>query len=150
MINQKPNEGSARDTGREGAGDSMGRDMGASNTGNGGHGGHGGNSGNLAGEPNKDVSVGAASPQRTVDKAAETARPMVDRLATTAHTSVDKVSGALAGASQAVDNKARQLTDAYQHFADTGRDYVRTRPATSVLVALAAGYVLSMLSARRR
>ena len=34
-----------------------------------------------------------------------------------------------------MDEKTRQLTDAASNFADTGRDYVRSSPATSVLVA---------------
>ena len=41
------------------------------------------------------------------------------------------------------------LTEAYQHFAETGRGYVRTSPATSVMVAMAAGFVLAKLLSGR-
>jgi ElaB/YqjD/DUF883 family membrane-anchored ribosome-binding protein len=67
----------------------------------------------------------------------------------TAHSSVDKVSSALSGASASLDEKSKQLSEAYGRFADTGREYVRTSPATSVLIALAAGYTLSKLFGRR-
>lgn len=53
-------------------------------------------------------------------------------------------------AADALDDKARQLAAAYRRFAETGRDYVRTSPATAVLVALVAGYSLSMLFRSRK
>jgi hypothetical protein len=49
-----------------------------------------------------------------------------------------------------LDDKTRQLGEAYRRFADTGRDVVRHSPATSVLVALVAGYGLSKLLSGRR
>jgi ElaB/YqjD/DUF883 family membrane-anchored ribosome-binding protein len=49
-----------------------------------------------------------------------------------------------------MDEKTKQLAEAYNHFADTGREYVRSSPGTSVLVALAAGFVLSKLVGSRR
>lgn len=137
MDNQKSNEGSARDIGREGAGSSMGKDMGTSGTGGTGK------------DMGKDMSSAAAGLHQSIDKAAEAAQPVVDRLASGAHAGVDKVSGALSGASQRMDEKSRQLSEAYRHFADTGRDYVRSSPATSILVALAAGFTLSKLLGRR-
>ena len=152
MDNQKPNEGSARDLGREGAGSSMGKDLPGSRSGmpgNTGATGSGGMTGMASGVAD-NLSKSTADMHRTIDKAADAAQPVVDRLATSAHAGVDKVSGALTDASQRMDEKSRQLTEAYRHFADTGRDYVRSSPATSVLVALGAGYVLARLLARRQ
>lgn len=157
MDNQKSNDGSARDFGREGAGSSMGKDLGSSNmpgsTGNSGS--TGSNSvidkaKDMAKDLSKDVSAGASDMHRTIDKAADAAQPVVDRLASTAHASVDKVSGALSGATKSMDEKSRQLVDAASKFADTGREYVRSSPATSVLVALGAGYILSKILGGRR
>ena len=85
----------------------------------------------------------------SIDKAAESAQPVVDRLASQAHASVDKVTGALSGAQQAVSDKRRQLTDAYGHFLDTGRDYVRSSPGTAIAAALATGFVLAKILGRR-
>ena len=86
----------------------------------------------------------------TIDKALGAAAPLAERMATSAHAGVDKVSNALSGVSGNMDEKTRQLKDAYGKFADTGREYVRTSPATSVAVALAAGYVLAKLFGGRR
>lgn len=48
-----------------------------------------------------------------------------------------------------LDDKRRELGEAYQRLASTGRDYVRSNPATTVLLAMAAGYSLSWLLRRR-
>ena len=156
MDNQKTNEGNARNVGTEGAGNSMGKDLGQGRSGD--TGGNGANKGSDivgkvadAGKNVADAAAkGANEAHKTIDKAADAAQPVVDRLASSAHASVDKVSGALSDASNRVDDKARQLTDAYKHFTETGRDYVRTSPATSVLLALAAGYTLSKILGSRR
>jgi ElaB/YqjD/DUF883 family membrane-anchored ribosome-binding protein len=176
MDNQKSNDGSARDTGRDGAGSSMGKDMGSSrepvgskgNTGGTGSTGSAGGIGSTAStgstggnsviDKAKDmakdlpntVQSSATDMHKTIDKAAEAAQPVVDRLASTAHAGVDKLSGALSGATKGMDEKTRQLTDAASRFADTGREYVRSSPATSVLVALGAGYLLSKILGGRR
>ena len=126
MDNQKSNDGNARNVGSEGAGSSMGKDMGSSMSGS-----------------------GAAELHKTIDKAADAAQPMVDRMAASAHEGVDKVSGALTGVSTSMTEKTKQLGEAYSKFAESGRDYVRSSPATSVLVAVGAGFVLSKLLGRR-
>ncbi|PWF49046.1 hypothetical protein C7C56_008650 [Massilia glaciei] len=98
---------------------------------------------------NKDIGKGASDLHKSIDKAADAVQPAVAGMAESAHAGVDKVSNALSGASRRMDEKTRQLADAYSHFTETGRDYVRSSPATSVLVALAAGYTLSKLLNRR-
>ena len=158
MDNQKPNEGNARNAGAEGAGNSMGKDQGSNRSG------PSGNNDNLSNSAKTlaDNAVkSAADAHKTIDKAADAAQPVVDRLATSAHAGVDKVSGAISGATDKLtgalsgatgkfDDKKRQLVDAYGNFTETGRDYVRTSPGTSVLLAVAAGYVLSKLLGSRR
>lgn len=134
MDNQKPSDGSARNVGSEGSGSSMGKDLSSDMGGMGRDGG---------------LNKSAADMHKTIDKAAEAAQPMADRLATSAHAGVDKVSGALTDVSARLDEKTKQLGDAYKNFAETGRGYVRSSPATSVLVALGAGFVLSKLLGRR-
>jgi ElaB/YqjD/DUF883 family membrane-anchored ribosome-binding protein len=167
MENPKSGSGSARDTGREGAGSSMGKDVskdmgsnrGPGSTGNTGGPGTGGTTSgssvidkardavrNLA----NDLPKTADDMHKTIDKAAEAAQPVVDRLASSAHAGVDKMSGALAGASRTMDEKSRQLADAASRFADTGREYVRSSPATSILVAVGAGFILSKILGGRR
>jgi ElaB/YqjD/DUF883 family membrane-anchored ribosome-binding protein len=161
MENQKSNDGSARDLGREGAGSSMGKDAGRSVGGPGNMGNTGISGGNvidkakdmakdMANDLTKNLPATTADAHKTIDKAAEAAQPVVDRLASTAHAGVDKVSGALAGATRSMDEKTRQLTDAARNFADTGREYVRTSPATAVVAALGAGYILAKILGKRR
>jgi ElaB/YqjD/DUF883 family membrane-anchored ribosome-binding protein len=140
MDNQKSNDGNARNIGSEGAGSSMGKDMGSST---------GGNSGGAKGQGGASIDKSAAELHKTIDNAAESAQPMADRLASSAHAGVDKVSGALTDVSARMDEKTKQLGEAYNRFAETGRGYVRSSPATSVLVALGAGFVLSKLLGRR-
>jgi len=137
MDNQKSNEGSGRNLGSEGSGSSMGKDMGSS-----------GRSGGSASVPG-GAATAASELHKTIDKAADAAAPVAERLASSAHAGVDKVSGALTTAGSRMEEKSKQLAEAYKHFADTGRDYVRSSPATSVLVAVGAGYLLSKLLSRR-
>ena len=162
MDNQKSNDGNASNIGNVGSGSSMGKDM---------NGGMDSGSSKTVGfgsldngidktlektmDMSKDKTMdksfgqGASSMHSTIDKAADAAQPMAERLATSAHAGVDKVVGALSGVGGSMDEKTKQLTEAYGKFAETGRDYVRTSPATSVLVALGAGFVLSKLLGRR-
>ena len=97
----------------------------------------------------KQLDKSATDIHNTIDKVVQGAQPMADRLASSAHASVDKVSSALTGAGATFEDKSKQLGEAYGRFAETGRGYVRTSPATSVLIALAAGYTLSKLFGRR-
>ena len=46
--------------------------------------------------------------------------------------------------------RGKELSAAAQRASETGRTYVRERPATSLLVALAAGYGLSKLLGARK
>lgn len=98
----------------------------------------------------KTLDKTATSAHAAIDKAAEAAKPMTERLATSAHSGIDKVSNALSGVSGNMDEKSKQLAEAYGKFAETGRDYVRNSPGTAVLVALAAGFTLSKIFGGRR
>lgn len=155
MENQDPKDGSARDIGREGAGSSMGKDvskdMSKDSSGKRGDGGSViDKAKDMARDLTKDLPTSATDMHKSIDKAAEAAHPAVDRLAISAHAGVDKVSGALAGATKTMDERSRQLTEAARNFADSGREYVRSSPATSVLAALGAGYLLAKILGSRR
>jgi ElaB/YqjD/DUF883 family membrane-anchored ribosome-binding protein len=85
-----------------------------------------------------------------IDKAAQSAQPIVDRLASTAHAAVDKVQHSLSGMQGTVGEKQRQLTDAYGHYLDSGREYVRMKPATAIAGAFVAGFLLAKIFGGRR
>ena len=137
MDNQKSKDGNARNVGGAGSGSSMGKDMSK-------------DSGGLDANMEQAVDKTASSAHTTIDKAAGSAPQMAERLASSAHAGVDKVSNALSGVSGNMGEKTKQLSEAYGKFAETGRGYVRSSPATSVLVALAAGFTLSKIFGGRR
>ncbi len=85
-----------------------------------------------------------------IDKAAERIPPATERLASRAHAGVDTVGDTIENVSGSVLERGKQLGVAYSRFAETGRGYVRTRPAVSLLVAVAAGYGLSKLLGSRK
>jgi ElaB/YqjD/DUF883 family membrane-anchored ribosome-binding protein len=91
----------------------------------------------------------ASTVHATVDKMAEKVPPAADRLAGAAHTAVDRVADTATQVSEQAATTAKQLGDAYTRFAESGRNYVRSSPATSVLIAVAAGYGLSKLLGRK-
>jgi ElaB/YqjD/DUF883 family membrane-anchored ribosome-binding protein len=92
----------------------------------------------------------ASSAHATVDKIADKVPPTADRLASAAHGAVDKVADTANQVSEQASTKIREVSDAYKRLAETGRGYVRTSPALSVMVALAAGYGLSKLLGSRK
>jgi ElaB protein len=85
-----------------------------------------------------------------IDKAVEKIPATADRLASSAHAGVDKVADTVEGASHTLVERTQQLGVAYKRMAETGRGYVRTSPAISVLLAAAAGYGLSKLFSSRK
>lgn len=74
---------------------------------------------------------------------------MVDRLATSAHAAVDKLASSFSGVGGMVDDKSKKLGEAYGHMLDTSRDYVRSRPASSIAMAVAAGWIIAKLMGGR-
>jgi ElaB/YqjD/DUF883 family membrane-anchored ribosome-binding protein len=98
----------------------------------------------------KGMPKNADDMHKVIDKAADSAQPAVDRLVSSAHAGVDKLSDMFSGASGNMDERKRQVTDAYNNFTATGREYVRNSPGTAVLGALAAGYLLSKILGGRR
>ncbi len=95
----------------------------------------------------KDLRADAHS---AIDKVAEQVPPLTERLAGRAHDGVDAVADRADGAADKVAARSRQLADSYKRFAESGRGYVRTSPAMSVLLAAAAGYGLSKLFGPRK
>lgn len=66
------------------------------------------------------------------------------------HSTVDKVADNISNIGDRMGAKSDQLNAAYKRFAESGRNYVRKSPGTSLLVALAAGYAVSKLLGSRK
>ncbi|HYE41181.1 MAG TPA: hypothetical protein VEB23_14685, partial [Ramlibacter sp.] len=86
---------------------------------------------------------------QSIDRAAHAAQPVVERLASGAHAAVDKLANSFSGMGGTLDDKSKKLGEAYGHFLDSGREYVRARPGSSVLMAVAAGWILAKLMGGR-
>jgi ElaB protein len=93
----------------------------------------------------------------TIDKVASQVQPLVDKVVTHARDGVDQVgerieqvSDSISKTSERVMARGKQLGAACQRAGETGRGYVRERPAMSLLIAAAAGYGLSKLLGSRK
>jgi hypothetical protein len=89
--------------------------------------------------------------QKSCDVAGEIgdrAHAGIDRLSAGAHHAVDRVASGAAEAADQLDLKKEEWSAAAGEWMDTTRDYVREHPVAALAVALAAGYLLSRLTAR--
>lgn len=66
------------------------------------------------------------------------------------HSTVDKVADNISTLGEQMGERSDQLSAAYKRFAESGRNYVRKSPGTSLLVAIAAGYAVSKLLGSRK
>jgi ElaB/YqjD/DUF883 family membrane-anchored ribosome-binding protein len=96
---------------------------------------------------NRDLRADAHT---AIDKVADKVPAVTDRLATSAHNGVDKVADTVENSSVSLSERAKQFSASYKEYAETGREYVRNKPAISVLIAAAAGYGLSKLLSSRK
>lgn len=92
----------------------------------------------------------ASSAHAAVDRVAEKVQPTADKLASAAHSATDKLADTATKVSTTLADKGEKLSVAYKQYAEQGRGYVRSSPALSVLVAMAAGYGLSKLLSSRK
>lgn len=83
--------------------------------------------------------------QGAINQAADSAKPAIDRLANGVNEGIDKAGAKIEEVSGALTERRQQAGEAYQRFAETSREYVRSSPVASLLMALAAGYGLSKL-----
>jgi ElaB/YqjD/DUF883 family membrane-anchored ribosome-binding protein len=114
----------------------------------------GGSTGSMSGTTSlssQDAGKGLSSSLRpeelhkTIDKAAQAAQPVVERLVSTAHAGVDRMTGLLNGASQTMGQRQQQITDASRQLMDSSREYIRQKPATAMMIAVGAGFILAKL-----
>jgi ElaB/YqjD/DUF883 family membrane-anchored ribosome-binding protein len=75
--------------------------------------------------------------------------PVVERVAAGAHEAVDKAASAANAAAKAVEQKGEQLKDLQARYLDGCREQVRGHPLAALGVAVAAGFLLSLLLTRR-
>jgi ElaB/YqjD/DUF883 family membrane-anchored ribosome-binding protein len=81
----------------------------------------------------------------TIDRLSEGARPAVDKLSAAAHQAVDRLSDVASQASSAFSGKMSDAKGTQQQLLDDTRAYVREKPGTAIVIAVAAGFLLRSL-----
>ena len=73
----------------------------------------------------------------------------IDRLSRTAHDTVDRAANAASQVAERVGEKAEELWAMQEDWVDGARAYVREHPVAALGFAVAAGYLLSILTRSR-
>jgi ElaB/YqjD/DUF883 family membrane-anchored ribosome-binding protein len=77
-----------------------------------------------------------------------TASKHADRMAQSAHDTVDRAAQAVSSAADRMSEKYDEYYSMSEDYLEAGREYVREHPVAAIGMALAAGYLLSMLMRR--
>jgi ElaB/YqjD/DUF883 family membrane-anchored ribosome-binding protein len=72
----------------------------------------------------------------------------VDRLTQSAHDAVDKAASVASTYAERFSSKGEQLMQMQEDWVATARDYVRENPLQALGIAVAAGYLLHMITRR--
>jgi len=80
-----------------------------------------------------------------IDRVSDVARGAVDSLAAGAHQGFDKATDVASQAVETFDAKREKLEAAQAKLIESGRSYVQRNPLTSLGIATAVGYVVSLL-----
>ena len=82
---------------------------------------------------------------------AETKRSVdsnVDRLSQSAHDAVDKAASVASSYAERFSDKGEALMQMQEDWMGTARDFVREKPLQALGIALAAGYLLHLITRR--
>ena len=72
----------------------------------------------------------------------------VDRLSQSAHDAVDKAASVASTYAERISSKGDELMQMREDWMESARDYVREKPLQALGIALAAGYLLHMITRR--
>jgi ElaB/YqjD/DUF883 family membrane-anchored ribosome-binding protein len=73
----------------------------------------------------------------------------VDRLSQGAHDAVDRAAQAASSVAERFGEKSDELWEMQENWVEGAREYVREHPVAALGIALAAGYILSMIMRSR-
>lgn len=85
----------------------------------------------------------------SIDKVADPARRTVDRLSSAAHETVDKFANTARQTANRFSDQTRRMTEAPGRALEYSKSWVHDKPLEAVGAALAVGFVLGWVSARR-
>ena len=72
----------------------------------------------------------------------------VDRMSQTAHDTVERAAAAASSAYERVSAKGEELMAMQEDWMEAAREYVREKPLQALGIAVAAGYLLHMITRR--
>ena len=72
----------------------------------------------------------------------------IDRMSQSAHDAVDKAANVAGSYAERFSAKGDQLMQMHEDWMSTARDYVRENPLQALGMAVAAGYLLHMITRR--
>jgi ElaB/YqjD/DUF883 family membrane-anchored ribosome-binding protein len=72
----------------------------------------------------------------------------IDRMSQSAHDAVDKAASVASSYADRIGEKGGQLMQMPEDWMETARDYVRENPLQALGIAVAAGYLLHMITRR--
>ena len=72
----------------------------------------------------------------------------IERMSQSAHEAIDKAASVASDYASRVSAKGEELMSMPQDWAEAARDYVREKPFQALGIALAAGYLLHLITGR--
>ena len=73
----------------------------------------------------------------------------IDRMSQSAHDTIDRAAQAASSAYERVSAKGEEFMSMHEDWVDTAREYVCEKPLQALGIALAAGYLLHMITRSR-
>ena len=72
----------------------------------------------------------------------------IDRVSQTAHDTIDRAAETASQAYERIGAKAEEFMQMHEDWIETAREYVREKPIQALGIAVAAGYLLHMITRR--
>lgn len=72
----------------------------------------------------------------------------IDRVSQSAHDTIDRAAQAASSAYERVSSKGEEFMQMHEDWIETAREYVREKPLQALGIAVAAGYLLHMITRR--
>ena len=72
----------------------------------------------------------------------------IDSMSQTAHDTIDRAAQAASSAYERVASKGEEFMQMHEDWIDAAREYVREKPLQALGIAVAAGYLLHMITRR--
>jgi ElaB/YqjD/DUF883 family membrane-anchored ribosome-binding protein len=72
----------------------------------------------------------------------------IDRMSQSAHKAIDRAASVAGDYAERLSAKGEQLMSMHEDWLDTAREYVREKPLQALGIALAAGYLLHLITSR--